>query len=234
MTSEAARLIAERGITLISFDLDDTLVDSDGAAPVRLDAAARRASEVIPGLAADLLVEARSRALAADPVVQGRLQVFFGTLGVEFDSEPARAIRAAYNELLPAVLQWTEGAPELLVRLRGRYRLAIVTNGPTTIQRPKVDKFRLSELVDHIVVSGEVGVDKPDPAIFQHLLREAGTVAERAVHIGDSLQSDIAGANAAGMGAIWFPPQHRTPERLVEGGPRPDAILRALSELADL
>ncbi|MDO9446212.1 MAG: hypothetical protein Q7K37_12950, partial [Dehalococcoidia bacterium] len=63
MTSEAARLIADRGITLISFDLDDTLVDSDGAAPVRLDAAARRASEVIPGLADDLLVEARSRAL---------------------------------------------------------------------------------------------------------------------------------------------------------------------------
>lgn len=231
MTSDAARLIEERGIALISFDLDDTLVDTDGAAPVRVDAAVRRAVEVIEGVDRDLLELARDRAVAADPVVDGRLAVFFDVLGMEGDSEAGRAIRAAYNAPLPEVLEWVEGAPELLARLRGRFRLAVVTNGPSEIQRPKVAKFGLEDLVDHIVVSGEVGAHKPDPAIFRHLLREAGVDPRAAMHVGDSLHSDVTGAHAAGMSAVWFPPRHRKPEPLTEDAPRPDAILASLADL---
>jgi putative hydrolase of the HAD superfamily len=232
--SAASRLIETRGVTLISFDLDDTLVDTDAAAPARFEAVLRAVVDAAPATDRALLTRAHQRALKADPVVEGRLGAFFATLGVTVDSPVGQAARRAYNEVLPDVLEWMDGAPELLARLRGRYRLGIVTNGPSEIQRPKLDKFNLASLVDAVIVSGEVGVHKPDAAIFAHLLHATGVPAGSAAHIGDSLSADVAGAHAAGMTALWLPPRHRAAEeRAAEVAP-PDAVLASLSDLASL
>jgi len=54
-----------------------------------------------------------------------------------------------------------------------------------------------------VVVSGELGAGKPDPAIFRHALREVGCDAEHAVMVGDSLTRDVLGALDAGLRAVW-------------------------------
>ena len=69
----------------------------------------------------------------------------------------------------------------------------------------------VTELGGEISVSSEVGVAKPDPAIFHLALRLAGCAAHDAVMVGDHPINDIAGAQAAGIEAVmvrnrWFPP----------------------------
>jgi putative hydrolase of the HAD superfamily len=75
-----------------------------------------------------------------------------------------------------------------------------------------VAHFDLEHRVDWIVVSGELGVDKPDPAIFEHVLGFAGVEVGRAAHMGDSLTSDVSGENRSGLLLFWvetrFPRDH--------------------------
>ena len=227
----ASRILRDRGISLLSFDLDDTLLDTDGVAEYRVRAAIAAASRAVPDLATTVAEEALRRAMAANPVTEGTVVVFIEALGLEVASEAGIAVRRAYNEVVLDTLDWVDGARDVLVRLREHYRLAIVTNGPPTMQWPKIRKFGLEALVDHIVVSGDVGVRKPDPAIFQHLLRESGLPTAAAAHVGDSIHSDVAGARAAGLTAIWCPPRLRAPDEV--GEHTPDLTIEHLAELLD-
>lgn len=224
----ASQLLAERGVTLLSLDLDDTLVDTDAAAEFRVQAAAEQAGKLLD-LDVAMVDQALRAAMEANPVTQGRMAAFMATLGVEPRSDEGIAIRAAYNAVLLDALGWIEGAQVTLARLREHYRLAIVTNGPSEMQWPKVRKFALEGLVDHVVVSGDLGVHKPDPAIFAHLLERADVEASRAAHVGDSIYSDVAGARAAGMTAIWFPPRLREHDDV--GEHIPDAVIESLDDL---
>lgn len=227
----AGRLLRDRGITLVSLDLDDTLLDTDAAAEYRVEAAVARAREIVPGLDPEVAQQALRAAMEANPVTMGRMAVFMETLGIVPGSDTAVQIRAAYNEVLLDALEWMEGAEAILAPLRQRYRLAIVTNGPTHLQWPKLKKFGIQDLVDYVVVSGDVGIHKPDPAIFHHLLTQSSVDAARAAHVGDSIHSDIAGARAAGMTAIWLPPYLREPD--IPGEHAPHAVIKTLSELLE-
>ena len=91
----------------------------------------------------------------------------------------------------------------VLDSLRGRCRLGLLTNGVPRIQRGKLAGAGLTEYFDEIVISGEVGFGKPDRRVFEHALERLGVSAGEAVMIGDSLRSDIGGANAAGIFSIW-------------------------------
>lgn len=224
-----SRLLKERGITLISLDLDDTLLDSDGVAEMRVRAAVEEARGILPRIDQEQGELALREAIAANPVTVGRMTAFLATLDVDVQSEEGVAIRAAYNRVLLDALDWIEGARDVLERLRDHYTVAVVTNGPTKMQWPKVWKFGIQTLADHIVVSGDVGRHKPDPAIFEHLLKKAGVDASKAAHVGDSIHSDIAGARAAGMTSIWYPPKKRAPDEV--GVHRPDAVIDRLEEL---
>ena len=225
----AARLLRERGVTLLSLDLDDTLLDSDAVAEVRIRAALAEATRLlgpIDPVRADLAFQ---EGTTVDPVTVGRMPAFLDVLGVASDSAEGVAIRAVYNRVLIDELDWIEGARDVLLRLRERFTLAVVTNGPPEMQWPKVRKFGIESLVDHVVVSGDVGHRKPDPRIFEFLFAQAGVGASNAAHVGDSIHSDIAGARAARMTAIWYPPKKRTPDEV--GEHHPDAVIDTLADL---
>jgi putative hydrolase of the HAD superfamily len=61
----------------------------------------------------------------------------------------------------------------------------------------------LAEYFDAVVVSGDLGIAKPDPSIFEHALEQLGVDAADAVMVGDSMSKDVEGALAAGMRAVW-------------------------------
>ena len=105
-------------------------------------------------------------------------------------------------------LTFDDGVEALLDRLSSQYRLALITNGPSWTQRAKIEQLQLSRWFEYMVVSGEFGVEKPDPQIFGHVLNQLKIDATDAVMIGDNPDADIRGAHAAGMRAIWIAHDH--------------------------
>ena len=92
--------------------------------------------------------------------------------------------------------------------------LALVTNGASCLQREKLVGSGLAEAdFDAIVISGDLGSGKPGREIFAHTLELLGVGADRALMVGDSLERDVEGAEAAGIRGIW----------LNRGGERPPA-----------
>lgn len=71
------------------------------------------------------------------------------------------------------------------------------------LQREKIAGAGLGGYFDEIVVSGDLGFGKPDPRIFQTILSRLGTGPAEAIMIGNSLETDIEGARAACMAAVW-------------------------------
>jgi putative hydrolase of the HAD superfamily len=110
--------------------------------------------------------------------------------------------------------------------------LVLITNGPGSTQRHKAEVTGLTSLVDAVIVSGEAGVAKPDPAIFRLAARTAGVPLAASWHVGDSLGSDIAGAINSRLGAgVWL---NRAGVSRPEAAPAPDFEIASLAELPAL
>ena len=82
-------------------------------------------------------------------------------------------------------------------RTRG-CRLVVVSNWDVSLHGVLAG-LEITPMVDGVVISAEHGAGKPDPSIFRHALQVAGVSARKAVHVGDSLEEDVAGARAAGI-----------------------------------
>ncbi len=100
--------------------------------------------------------------------------------------------------------------PACLDELRDSHKLALITNGASCLQREKLSTVGLDDYFDVVVISGEFGVGKPEPSIFEHTLSLLGSDREHAVMVGDSLARDVDGAIAAGLRAVWV---NRTKQR---------------------
>jgi putative hydrolase of the HAD superfamily len=121
---------------------------------------------------------------------------------------PPHAARAiAVGELRAAMegaLRFSAYADALealpLLRAQGR-RLVVVSNWDVSL--PAVlAATRVAEGVDGVLTSAHVSAAKPDPAIFQAALALAGVAAEQAVHVGDSPEQDVEGAQGVGAAAV--------------------------------
>ena len=121
-------------------------------------------------------------------------------------------------------------AAELLPKLARRLPLALVTNGAPDLQHFKIDASGLRPYFQTVVVSGEVGIGKPHPRPMQVALQQLGCDPARAAMVGNSLNSDIAGAQNTGVHASWL---NRDGSPLT-GDIRPDLTIASLHELTDL
>ncbi len=115
-------------------------------------------------------------------------------------------------------------------RARG-VRLGLVTNGDASQQRDKIARHALERFFDVVVIEGEFGAGKPDEVVYRHALDALGARAADTSMVGDHLDFDVAGAQRLGMRGIWI---DRTGAGLPPGcAVRPDAIIRALTELEE-
>lgn len=143
------------------------------------------------------------------------------------DEAQQQALQRAYLDTLLDHLALLPGAEALLAALAG-VRLGLITNGPSPLQWGKIDRLEIGSHFDAIVVSGDLGIHKPDPRIFFDALARLGVQPPRALFVGDSLEHDVRGAKQAGMWAAWLHPDGQA----LEGGqPAPDVTVRNLSEL---
>ncbi|HLH72123.1 MAG TPA: HAD family hydrolase [Chloroflexota bacterium] len=118
-------------------------------------------------------------------------------------------------------------ARRTLERLRTVYRLALLTNGAPAIQRLKLAGSSFADFFELVIVSGELGVGKPDPHVFHYALERMGLTADQVVMIGNSLSADVVGAQEVGIRAIWLNRDgEECPPEIV-----PDQIVASLDEV---
>lgn len=214
---------------IIFFDAGGTLLYPEPGVGAAYAAAARRR-----GLFDDAgeLEEAFSRAFAEkrrESIVQSRgwwLDVVRRTFAAVGET---RDVTAVFDEVYHSFCRpdgWRlfPGARETLIELRRRgYRTGVISNWDDRL--PGVlEGLGLAEGLDPIVLSNEVGAEKPDPRIYRAAIDRAGIPTDRALMVGDDLEADHDGARAAGLAAILFAPRDGEPDV---------PFVRALPELLD-
>lgn len=218
----------------ILLDLDDTLCDYSTARERRLRIALGNASGLAhdaPEL--DALIEA---SIAMQPHGAEHFRELLAQHGYDGEDRVDAAIawfranRFHGLELFPDSIRVLERLRYGPVGTAPR-PLGIITNGPAEVQREKVALLQIRPLVDFVIISGEFGTSKPDPAIYAAALEQTGTTPDETVFIGDSAEHDIAGAQASGMRSVWIN-RHASPWRGSERAP--DRVVRHIGEVPRL
>ncbi|MDV6013504.1 HAD family hydrolase [Haloechinothrix sp. LS1_15] len=215
------------------FDIDDTLVDFTAASRQALASMIGRDDmwPIWERVTEEHVAQVVSDRLDYAFVHRQRTRCFLAELGVDMADEDAARFerrRAAlaqcywsiYPDVLPC-LEWLRSCGVAMVA---------VTNASGTHQRKKLDMLGLSRFFSHVVIAGEIGAAKPDPLIFHSACAAVGCEPDQAVHIGDKLRADAAGAARAGLQAVWLD-RHQWRDQEVPDGVRVIATLADLPEL---
>jgi HAD superfamily hydrolase (TIGR01549 family) len=224
-------------IKLITFDLDDTLWDT---APVIVSAEAVLREWLVQhapdlgGVPVEHLWAIRERVLGSEPGLKHRIsalrrRVLFHALeeagyahqqALELADEGFEVFLHARHQL--EIFPEVQPTLEVLAR---HYTLGVVTNGNADVRRRGLaDYFKFA------LCAEDIGIAKPDSRLFHEALQRGEATAQTAVHIGDHPGDDIAGAQQAGLRAIWFNPG----SKIWEAEKQPDAEIRSLTELPEL
>lgn len=237
---------------LVIFDLGNTLIYRTCSAVIPLPQAVKELTEKLLQLGYDLQPkkfaeellqrifiyhEERDTDLMED-TTYSLVDALLSDLG--YQNTPADHIHAGLQAYYTYTQQfWTpeDDAVSTLSELQKRgYRSAMITNAAYgwDVQQ-LIDKAGLRPYLSLITISGEVGIRKPHPQIFDQTLKACGTAPENAVMVGDTVRADILGASRFGMKSIWISRRVNTPEnRLLAQQIPPDAEVDSLSKIPDL
>ena len=222
--------------TWLLFDADGTLFDFQHAEAVALENTPFQMGLVVPDnyastyhqINGSLWKDFEAGRITAEKIRTERFRLLFNTLSIKGDSI---AFSEAFLENLIQASTFLAGAQSLLDQLKKQYRLALLTNGFVSVQHARIARLGLGDLFNPVIISEEVGVAKPDPAIFDIALEKMEHPdKDNVLMIGDSLSSDIRGGVNAGIDTCWFNPQSGTNETDLV----PTYEIRILSELPGL
>ncbi|WP_256003141.1 YjjG family noncanonical pyrimidine nucleotidase [Pedobacter deserti] len=146
--------------------------------------------------------------ISKDTLRSQRFSQTFIQLGIHPDQIPPQ-FEDDYVRITPTKTNLFAGAEKVLTYLRQKYKLHIISNGFKESTLIKLEVCRLNPYFDNIIISEDAGVNKPDRAIFEFALRNAGAQKQECIMIGDSIEADIRGAQDFGMKAIFFNPANK-------------------------
>jgi len=144
----------------------------------------------------------------------GRFQSALTAFGIN-NSDLANTMSAMYLQICPVKTNLFPGTKEILQYLSKKYSLHIITNGFKEVQHLKIGNTGLKHFFDQIHISEELGFKKPEPEIFHYAVKMARTVSENCIMIGDNLDTDISGAENAGIDPVFFNPNREQTGRKV-------------------
>ena len=98
------------------------------------------------------------------------------------------------------------GAIELLEYLRPKYNMYILSNGFKELQSRKMHTAGIERYFDALILSEDIGVNKPDRRLYEHALNHTSSALEESIMIGDMFDTDIVGAANIGMDSIYYNP----------------------------
>ncbi|NNC85466.1 MAG: noncanonical pyrimidine nucleotidase, YjjG family [Bacteroidia bacterium] len=124
----------------------------------------------------------------------------------------AKQMADDYLDMCPKGPHLIDDAHEVLEYLQPKYKLHVVTNGFKEAQYTKIKHSDLHQYFTEIFISEEVGYLKPNPKIFEVAMDKIETTVDECLMIGDNLDTDIAGAQNAGMDFYFFNPENKESE----------------------
>ena len=146
----------------------------------------------------------RNESISKEYLRFNRLNDAFKKLNIDVSSDLINKLSYDYIENLPKFNHLIDGAHELLLYLKKKYKLYLITNGFRNVQSNKLKNSGIGNFFLSIYDSESVGVKKPNPLIFNHDLDDSGCIARESVMIGDSFEADIQGSLSVGMNAIHY------------------------------
>ncbi len=197
-------------IKAISFDLDDTLYDNRPIikAAVEAQMAYLASLPLWPKESETYWHACRSEALTLEPGLDSdmtRWRLTALRLGLEKAGyDPQQALHHSQQAFAAFVdkrsqIQVSDEILAMLSRLAERYPLIAITNGNV-----EVDRFNLKNRFQFVLQAGPDGLAKPHPDMFIEAVRRLQIEPRHLLHVGDSLDSDIRGANDAGCMSLWL------------------------------
>ena len=124
-----------------------------------------------------------------------------------------------------------QDARKVIEQLSQQYQLGVISNGASPVQQNKLKSLGIDQLMKRVIVSGDVGMFKPDPNIFQKAADDLGLETGDCLYVGNTYDHDIMGGSEAGMLTCWFNPQKSEPD---DDTIRPDYQIEKLDELLKL
>lgn len=194
-------------IQAVCLDLDDTLLDTEFAARQALrDLVGNDGAWPVWDRITEQLYE---HYLAGEQSFEftciERTRAFFAAFGENITWSEADRREAARMAAMRRAWRLFDDSEPCLRRLRDRgLRLAIITNAPGASQRGKIEAMGLADSFDTLVISGELGIAKPDPRIFHTACTRLDLRPDQVAHVGDRLDVDAVAAAAAGLRGIWL------------------------------
>jgi putative hydrolase of the HAD superfamily len=186
----------------VFFDLDDTLIDRAGAFARYVEGLVERHPEVFPpSRRASQVARIHAwdhRGSSDRTVFCQQVTAAFPGLGLT-----PEALWEDMASRLPLLVVPDDGVCAWLGTLTAQRPVAAVSNGSGRVQRTKLARARLLEVLPEVFLSGEVGVAKPDPRLFQAALARVDRTPGEVLHVGDDPERDIAGAARLGLATCW-------------------------------
>ncbi|MFE0699224.1 HAD family hydrolase [Streptomyces sp. NPDC058872] len=201
---ELASRIVQRVQLLALFDLDNTLIDRQGALhDWACDFVSARGLPVVAARAITDALDAR-----ACPSDFARIKVALGL------HDSVDSLWGAYVAGMARRARCQQGVREGLWGMKaGGWAIGIATNGAPDIQHAKLEGAGLAELVDGVCASGEVGTRKPDRAVFEEAARRCGArLEDGGWMVGDNPGIDVEGGRKAGLQTLWISAGRQWPD----------------------
>lgn len=207
---------------LAAFDLDGTLVDQ--AAAARIWSQEFTANWGLPAEEVDRIAHALTARRPKDEVFAELTAAWsLPTSGEE--------VWKSYRARMPELVGCSDSDLIALKLLRDAgWTLGLVTNGMVDNQEGKIRRTGLADLVDGWVISAEVGVRKPDPAIFEALAARLRCPLEGWM-VGDSLEMDVAGGNGVGLKTAWITSEPSAVAQAIEASITAPTVAKAVEAI---
>ena len=134
-----------------------------------------------------------------------RMQSIFKTYGISLDDKAAFEWDAIYRKAYLDAQREVPGSSALLAALKAKgYQIGVVTNHVAAEQEGKILELGLESYIDTLICAHDHGITKPDPQVFEMALNDLNVEVNEVVMVGDAWHSDIEGAYALGIRAIWL------------------------------
>jgi len=153
--------------------------------------------------------------------------------GLAWTNPPAEAEHTAFwQEHFPKLTEPMDNLHNTLDYFhRQGLKIGLITNGKEQVQRAKIDTLAIGRYFHATLISGAVGVKKPEPAIFDQCLKALDIAPEEAWYVGDHPVNDVQGSAAAGITPIWLSQYKAWSE---EHEIKPSYTVRSLHELIEM